>query len=168
MRAGRFAADRVAEGDIRNAIDFQVLPQPDALRLVRIGAAGLLLLVTLVAPPILARRESGRVFFAAAMGREVLAWGAWRTAWMSGYFYNDGRVREVASPAEITAAVDRGPTLVLAGPSERRRLEAMAALEVHVLVRGVRDNTLLRIEKRLYGRPSNRTEKTTGTETTAP
>ena len=26
---------------------------------------------------------------------EVLAWGAWRTAWMAGYFYNDGKVREV-------------------------------------------------------------------------
>jgi 4-amino-4-deoxy-L-arabinose transferase-like glycosyltransferase len=119
-----------------------------ALRLLRIGAAGLLLLVLLVAPPILARRESGRAFFTAAMGREVLAWGAWRTAWMAGYFYNDAKVREVPSASEIMTAVDQGPTLVLAGPSESRRLQAMGSLQVHVLVRGPKENELLRVERR--------------------
>ncbi len=119
-----------------------------ALRLLRIGAAGLLLLVLLVAPPILARRESGREFFEAAMGREVLAWGAWRTAWMAGYFYNDAKVREVPSASEIVAAVRRQPTLVLAGPEQSRRLKAMGAIEVHVLVRGPKENELLRIESR--------------------
>ena len=79
-----------------------------AFRLLRIGAAGLLLLVLLVAPTVLARRESGRAFFEAAMGREVLAWGAWRTAWMAGYFYNDAKVREVPSASEIMTAVGRG------------------------------------------------------------
>ena len=85
------------------------------------------------------------------MGREVLAWGAWRTAWMAGYFYNDGRVREVTGASEVMAAVEKGPALVLAGPGERRRLEAMGSLEVHPLVVGVRDNALLRVERRGSG-----------------
>ncbi len=124
-------------------------PDPaGALRLLRIGAAGLLLLVLLVAPPVLARRESGRALFKAAMGREVLAWGAWRTAWMAGYFYNDGRVREVTDATEILAEAGKGPTLVLAGPAEQRRLAVMGSIEVHVLAKGVRDNALLRVEPR--------------------
>jgi 4-amino-4-deoxy-L-arabinose transferase-like glycosyltransferase len=119
-----------------------------AVRVLRVGAAGLLVLITLAAPPILARRESGRALFVPAMGREVLAWGAWRTAWMAGYFYNDGRVREVAGASEVIAAVEQGPTLVLAGPGEKRRLEAMGGVEVHVLAVGPRQNTLLRVERR--------------------
>jgi 4-amino-4-deoxy-L-arabinose transferase-like glycosyltransferase len=119
-----------------------------ALRLLRIGAAGLLLLVAFIAPPILERRESGRALFRGAMGREVLAWGAWRTAWMAGYFYNDGKVAEVTRATEILAAVERGPTLVLAGPAEKRRLESMGSLEVRTLTTGVRQNALLRVEKR--------------------
>jgi 4-amino-4-deoxy-L-arabinose transferase-like glycosyltransferase len=119
-----------------------------ALRLLRVGAAGLLLLVAMAAPPILARRESGARLFAPAMGRPVLAWGAWRTAWMAGYFYNDGKVREVEQASEVMAAVERGPALVLAGPSERRRLEAMGSLEVHTLSQGPRENALLRVERR--------------------
>jgi hypothetical protein len=127
----------------------RVGPDPaGAFRLLRIGAAGLLLLLALAAPPILARHESGARLFAPAMGRPVLAWGAWRTAWMAGYFYNDGKVREVEQESEIGAAIDRGPTLVLAGPSERRRLEAMGSLEVHTLAEGPRGNALLRIERR--------------------
>ena len=127
----------------------RIRPDPaGALRLLRIGAAGLLLLVTLAAPAVLARRESGKQLFAGALGREVLAWGAWRTAWMAGYFYNDGKVREVAELTEIMGAVDRGPTLVLAGPAERRRLEAVGSLEVHTLTVGPRDNALLRVERR--------------------
>ena len=82
------------------------------------------------------------------MGREVLAWGAWRTAWMAGYFYNDGKVREVADAGEVFSAVDEGPTLVLAGPSERRRLEAMSTLETRVLAHGPRENVLIRVARR--------------------
>jgi 4-amino-4-deoxy-L-arabinose transferase-like glycosyltransferase len=119
-----------------------------ALRLLRVGAAGLLLLLTLAAPPILARRESGRSLFIPTMGRDVLAWGAWRTAWMAGYFYNDGKVREVQEATEVLAATSRGPTLVLAGPSERRRLEAMGSIEARTLAVGPRQNALLRIERR--------------------
>ena len=119
-----------------------------ALRTLRVGAAGLLLLIALAAPPILARRESGRVLFIPAMGREVLAWGAWRTAWMAGYFYNDGRVREVADASEVMAAVEQGPQLVLLGPAERRRLEAMGGLLVRRLASGPRDNSLVRVERR--------------------
>jgi hypothetical protein len=126
----------------------RVGPDPaGAFRLLRIGAAGLLLLPLFAAPPILDRRESGRRLFVPAMGREVLAWGAWRTAWMAGYFYNDGKVREVGGAGEILAAVDRGPTLVLAGPAERRRLEAMGGLEAHTLAVGPRENALLRVER---------------------
>lgn len=119
-----------------------------ALRLLRIGGAGALLLLTLAAPPVLARRESGRRLFVPAMGREVLAWGAWRTAWMAGYFYNDGRVREVGGFPEIREAVDRGPTLVVVGPAERRRLENTPALVAHLLAEGPRSHALLKLERR--------------------
>jgi 4-amino-4-deoxy-L-arabinose transferase-like glycosyltransferase len=118
-----------------------------AFRLLRIGGAGLLLLFAFVAPPIVARQESGRDLFIPAMGREVLAWGAWRTTWMAGYFYNDGRVREVEQASEILAALDTGPTLVLAGPSERRRLQSMGSLTVLTLAEGPRGNALLRLSK---------------------
>lgn len=119
-----------------------------ALRLLRIGGAGALLLLTLAAPPILARRESGRRLFAPALGRDVLAWGAWRTAWMAGYFYNDGHVREVEGLPQVQEAVDRGPTLVVVGPGERRRLENTPAFVVHPLAEGPRGNSLLKLERR--------------------
>ena len=119
-----------------------------ALRLLRIGGAGALLLLTVAAPPILARRESGRRLFVPALGRDVLAWGAWRTAWMAGYFYNDGHVREVEGLPEIQQAVDRGPTLVVVGPGERRRLENTPAFVVHPLAEGPRGNALLKLEPR--------------------
>jgi len=127
----------------------RVAPDPaGAVRLLRVGAAGLLVLVALTAPPILARRESGRVLFLPAMGREVLAWGAWRTAWMAGYFYNDARVREIEGAREVLQAAEAGPTLVLAGPGERRRLEAMGSVEIRLLAEGPRNNVLLRVERR--------------------
>jgi len=119
-----------------------------ALATLRVGAAGLLVLIALAAPPILARIESGRDLFLPAAGREVLAWGAWRTAWMAGYFYNDGRVREVSGAGDVLSAVDAGPALVLAGPGERRRLEAMGGIQVRQLASGPRQNALLRVERR--------------------
>jgi hypothetical protein len=57
-------------------------------------------------------------------------------------------VREVEEASEVLAATEAGPTLVLAGPSERRRLESMGSIEVHPLARGPRDNALLRVERR--------------------
>jgi 4-amino-4-deoxy-L-arabinose transferase-like glycosyltransferase len=128
----------------------RVGPDPaGGMRVLRIGAAGMLLLVTLAAPPVLARRESGRSLFIPAMGRHVMAWGAWRTAWMAGYFYNDGRVRQVEGASEVLAAVERdGPQLVLAGPAERRRLETMGGVELRVLAEGPRHNALLRVAPR--------------------
>ena len=127
----------------------RVGPDPaGGLRVLRVGAAGLLLLLALAAPPILARRESGRALFIPAMGREVMAWGAWRTAWMAGYFYNDARVRQVDGASEVLAAVERGPQLVLAGPGERRRLESMGGVELKVLAEGPRQNVLLRVAQR--------------------
>jgi len=127
----------------------RVGPDPvGALRLLRIGAAGAILLLALAAPPVLARHQSGRGLFVPARGREVLAWGAWRTAWMAGYFYNDGRVREVDGLPEIQEALERGPTLVLVGPDERRQLEDTPALAVHPLAAGPEENALLRLERR--------------------
>ncbi|HXB53322.1 MAG TPA: glycosyltransferase family 39 protein [Vicinamibacteria bacterium] len=119
-----------------------------ALRLLRVGGAGLLLLLALAAPPVLARQESGRKLLLPAMGREVLAWGAWRTAWMAGYFYNDGKVREVGGLKEVMEAAAGGPVLVLAGPAERRQLEGIPSLATHLLAEGVRGNVLLRVELR--------------------
>lgn len=119
-----------------------------ALRLLRVGAAGLLLLLAIAAPPVLARRESGQALFAAAGGREVVAWGAWRTAWMSGYFYNDARVREVQSLADVTRAAATAPVLVLCGPAERRILQRMPELTVETLAVGPRSNSLLEVRWR--------------------
>jgi len=114
-----------------------------ALRLLRIGAAGTLLLVVLAAPPLLSARESGRTLFLPANGREVLVWNAWRTAWMAGYFYNDGRVRPVEGLDAIVSASAAGPVLVLAGPGERRTLAGTPSLEVVPLAEGPRRNALL-------------------------
>jgi 4-amino-4-deoxy-L-arabinose transferase-like glycosyltransferase len=119
-----------------------------ALRLLRIGAAGTLLLVVMAAPPLLSARESGRAFFVPARGREVLVWNAWRTAWMAGYFYNDARVRPVGGLEEIADAARSGPVLVLTGPEERRALARTPTLVVTILVQGVRRNALLEVSRR--------------------
>jgi 4-amino-4-deoxy-L-arabinose transferase-like glycosyltransferase len=119
-----------------------------ALRLLRIGGAGLLLLLTIGLPPVLAGRESGRRLFLPAQGREVLVLGAWRTAWMAGYFYNDGRVREIGELREVRDAAAPGEALVLCGPGARRQLEGLADLETLVLAEGPRGNVLLRVTSR--------------------
>ena len=118
------------------------------LRVLRVGGAGLLLLLALAAPPLLARHESGRELFRETRGREVLAWGAWRTAWMSGYFYNDGRVREVSGLPELGAALRQGPALVLVGPGERRQLLASPAFSATLVTEGVRRNALFEVRAR--------------------
>ncbi len=120
---------------------------PGTLAMWRVGAAGLLVLLAVSAPPILASRESGRDLFAPATGRTVLAWGAWRTAWMAGYFYNDANVREVATFGDVQDALRSGPVLVLCGPSERGRLERMSGLKTLTLAEGARRNALLRVER---------------------
>lgn len=116
-----------------------------ALRVLRVGAAGLLLLLTTAAPPLLARRESGRDLFRHTGGQEVLAWHAWRTAWMAGYFYNDGKVREVSTLAEITAAAAQGPVLVLCGPAELRILRRLPGYAARVVDEGPREQALVRL-----------------------
>jgi 4-amino-4-deoxy-L-arabinose transferase-like glycosyltransferase len=118
------------------------------LALLRVGAVGLPLLLALAAPEVLAARESGRDLFAPARGREVLAWNAWRTAWMAGYFYNDGRVREVEGFPEIASRLVDGPTLVLCGPAERARLTQDSSLVTRVLAEGPRRNALLELARR--------------------
>jgi len=119
-----------------------------ALGLLRVGAAGMLVLLAWAAPPILARRESGRSLFARTNGHEVLVWGAWRTAWMAGYFYNDGQVREITGEPEVVAAAANGPIFVLAGPGERRRLETVPGLTVTSAAEGPRSTTLLVVRRR--------------------
>jgi hypothetical protein len=111
----------------------------------RVGAAGLLVLLALAAPPVLETRESGRALLAPAAGREVLAWGAWRTAWMAGYFYNDGRVREVKGLDEIARSAAAGPALVVCGPAERRELQRARGLSARLLATGPRDNVLMEV-----------------------
>ncbi len=114
----------------------------------RVGATGFLLLLAMTAPPVVARHESGRELFLPARGREVLVWGAWRTAWMAGYFYNDGRVREVSGLPGVLAALEAGPALVLCGPAERRLFENAPGLAALVLAEGPRGNSLLRVGRR--------------------
>jgi 4-amino-4-deoxy-L-arabinose transferase-like glycosyltransferase len=120
----------------------------DAFRLLRIVGAGFLLLLTGVAPELLARRESGRDLFLGAGGREVLAWGASRTAWMAGYFYNDGQVREVGGLVDVAAAAARAPALVIVGPAEREALARTPSLVMRVLADGPRGSTLVRVVAR--------------------
>lgn len=116
-----------------------------SLAILRVGAAGFLLLVAGAAPPLLARRESGRDLFRPTGGQEVLAWHAWRTAWMAGYFYNDGRVREVSSLEEVTAAAAKGPALVLCGPAELRLLRRLHGYAASVIAEGPRGQALVRV-----------------------
>jgi hypothetical protein len=65
---------------------------------------------------------------------------------MAGYFYNDGKVREVGSLSEVLPGT--GSTLVLAGPAERRQLEALPSVTVVPLAEGPRRNSLLRLDAR--------------------
>ncbi len=117
-------------------------------RVLRAGAAGFLLLLPIVLPPVLDSRESGRRLFVPAEGRQVLAWGAWRTAWMAGYFYNDARVRQIEGLAAVASAVEHGPALVLCGPAERRQLEQAPGLVTRLLAEGPRSNVLLEVRVR--------------------
>ena len=78
----------------------------------------------------------------------MLVWGAWRTAWMAGYFYNDGRVREISGEPDVVGAIVNGPVFVLTGPSERRRLEAVPGLAVTAAAEGPRSTTLLVVRRR--------------------
>lgn len=116
----------------------------ESLRTLATGAAGFLLLLTLTAPPVLEAMESGRRLFLPANGREVLVVGAWRTAWMAGYFYNDGRVREVN--LDTALALVRGePRLLLAGPAEWNQLKDLEQISVLQLAEGPRGNVLARV-----------------------
>lgn len=117
----------------------------DTLRILSIGAAGFLLLLTLVAPPVLEAMESGRRLFVPANNREVLVVGAWRTAWMSGYFYNDGKVREVSTLEEAIGLVRDEPRLILFGPGEWKRLKEFPEVESLPLAQGPRENILARV-----------------------
>jgi len=127
--------------------------RPDAaLGMMRIGAAGFLLLLVLAVPPLIGPLQSGQRLFLAANGRETVAWGAWRTAWMSGYFYDDARVRQVETWWETREALEQGAPLVLCGPRECETLEKIRDdVETERLAEGPRGNALLRV--RLRARP---------------
>ncbi len=114
------------------------------VRLLSISAAGFLLLLTLVAPPVLEAMESGRRLFIPAQGREVLVAGAWRTAWMAGYFYNDGHVAEVASLETALRMVDDKPRLLLLGPAEWRQAQKASAFTYLKLAVGAHETVLVR------------------------
>ncbi|MBP6704961.1 MAG: glycosyltransferase family 39 protein [Vicinamibacteria bacterium] len=117
----------------------------DTLRILSIGAAGFLLLLSLVAPPVLEAMESGRRLFIPVNGREVLVVGAWRTAWMSGYFYNDGKVRELATVGEAMDLVRAEPRLILFGPAEWKRLKDFPDVVGLPLSEGPRENILAKV-----------------------
>ena len=119
-----------------------------SLRILSIGAAGFLLLLTLVAPPVLDAMESGRRLFLPARGREVLVVGAWRTAWMSGYFYNDGRVRELKTLAEALHLARTEPRLLLLGPAEWNEVKESKEIDTLRLAEGPRENVLIRASSR--------------------
>jgi 4-amino-4-deoxy-L-arabinose transferase-like glycosyltransferase len=117
-----------------------------ALGMMRTGAAGFLLLLGLAVPPLIGPLQSGRHLFLAADRRETVAWGAWRTAWMAGYFYNDGRVREAETWWETREALERGVPLVLCGPRECETLERFRDdVKTLRLAQGPRGNALLRV-----------------------
>jgi hypothetical protein len=67
---------------------------------------------------------------------------------MAGYFYNDGKVHQIADLPEVLYGAMRGAALVLAGPAERRRLESLPTLSVQVLTEGPRANSLLQVDRR--------------------
>jgi len=71
-----------------------------------------------------------------------------RTAWMAGDFYNDGKVRDVSSLAEITTAAAKGPALVLCGPAELRVLRHLPGYAALVVAEGPREQALVRMTRR--------------------
>ena len=119
-----------------------------ALRVLRVGAAGfLLLLATGRAAAPRARASRAATSSAPPRGREVLAWGAWRTAWMAGYFYNDGaRARGGRRSATIAAAAGGGSRCwCVCGPGERADpAPSRPASRTRVLAEGPRGNALVR------------------------
>jgi hypothetical protein len=67
---------------------------------------------------------------------------------MAGYFYNDGKVREVPDVAAVVEAAKAGPVLVLAGPAEARRIAELPALATLRLAADYRGDALLRVALR--------------------
>ncbi|MBX7185087.1 MAG: glycosyltransferase family 39 protein [Vicinamibacteria bacterium] len=120
----------------------------ETFRILAIGASGFLLILTLVAPPVLEAMESGRRLFLPAQGREVIVVGAWRTAWMAGYFYNDGKVQEVSSLSHALGLVSGPSRLMLFGPDEWRDVQTMEGFSVLELAQGARGTVLARVSTR--------------------
>jgi 4-amino-4-deoxy-L-arabinose transferase-like glycosyltransferase len=116
-----------------------------ALGLLHVGAAGFTLLLTMQAVAFLPRHESGRDVLRPARGREVLVFDAWRTNWMAGYFYNDGRVRPIEGLADLETAATAGPVLVLCSPDRRAEVGRKPGLSTRLLATGPRGDALLEV-----------------------
>ncbi|MBN2370984.1 MAG: glycosyltransferase family 39 protein [Vicinamibacteria bacterium] len=117
--------------------------------ILRAGGTLTLLALLFAAPRVMDRRESGRRIFQAAKGEEVIVWGASRSIWMSGYFYNDGRVREIKTEQELVASISPNGPLLLCGREQCRRLHRFGAgFELILIAAGPRDSSLYRIVRR--------------------
>jgi hypothetical protein len=104
-------------------LGMDVLAPPDrdpdgALRLLRVGAAGQMLLLALAAPPLLEKRESGRALFS-----RPRAGGAGLGAWArrDGRLLTTTRVREAEGPMRSRARRPQDRRW-WCGPAERRIL----------------------------------------------
>jgi hypothetical protein len=82
--------------------------------------------------------------FARRVGRSLPAAAALLRLGAAG-FYNDGRVREVSGLADIQAAAEVGPVLVLCGPAEQRAIARVPRFAASVLAEGLKENALLEI-----------------------
>ena len=123
--------------------------RPRAVRLLALGAPGLLVLLALTTPRPLAEVASGKALFEGIPPRdEILVLGASRSAWMAGYFYHEGRVREMPGGATaVLEAATRQPVLVLCGRSDCRRLAA-PGYSVETLRFGPRHSRLVSVSRR--------------------
>jgi hypothetical protein len=117
-----------------------------ALRTLRVGAAGLLLLIALAAPPILARRESAGALHPGhgprGAGLGGLADGMDGRLLLQRRARARGRGRERGDGGRRAGSPARA-----SGTRRRRRLEAMGGLQVRRLASGPRDNSLVRVER---------------------
>jgi len=123
--------------------------RPRVVRLLALGAPGLLVLLALTTPRPLAEVASGKALFEGIPPRdEILVLGASRSAWMAGYFYHEGRVREMPGGATaVLEAAARQPVLVLCGRSDCRRL-AEPGYSVETLRFGPRHSRLVSVSRR--------------------
>jgi 4-amino-4-deoxy-L-arabinose transferase-like glycosyltransferase len=116
-------------------------------RTLRASMVAILVVVSLIAPSILDRMESGRRIFWYTACKEVVVWGAPRSAWMSGYFYNEGRVRLVYSEKGLRLALHPRNTLVFCGPEQCREvIRSFANQPLRLVAKGPGGSMLIKIK----------------------